>query len=63
MTTEKLRLEIHKAIDKLPDSALPEVLNYLSYIQSRYPDTSHLKEIIDRIFGENDGLLKRLAEN
>lgn len=62
MTTVQIKSEIHKAIDNVPENALPELLKYITAIQYQSPDTSGLDEFIDKVFKEDDGLLRRLAE-
>jgi len=37
MTTEELRIEIHKRLDNLPDKALPDFLEYLRHLISTQP--------------------------
>ena len=40
MTTVQLKSEIHKAIDNVPENALPELLKFITSIQHQSPDTS-----------------------
>jgi hypothetical protein len=62
MTTIQLKSEIHKAIDNVPESVLPEILDYINSIQQQSPDKEKLYKIIDKIFKEDEGLLRRLAQ-
>jgi hypothetical protein len=62
MTTIQLKSEIHKAIDNVPESVLPEILDYINSIQNQSPDKEKLYKIIDKIFKEDEGLLRRLAQ-
>lgn len=62
MTALELRTEIHKAIDNSPEESLPEILAYLNSIQQTTTNNADLKKFIDKVFQEDAGLLKRLAE-
>jgi len=62
MTTVQLKSEIQKAIDNVPDNVLPDILNYINSIQNQSTDKEGLKNFIDRVFKEDDELLRRLAE-
>lgn len=62
MTAIELKSELHKAIDNVPENVLPELLKYITAIQHQSPDTSDLDEFIDKVFKEDDGLLRRLAQ-
>jgi hypothetical protein len=61
MTTIQLKTEIQKAVDKVPENALPDVLKYINSIPTN-PEKKDVKKIIDRIIEEDAVLLKRLAE-
>jgi hypothetical protein len=61
MTTVQLKSEIHKAIDNVPENILPEILNYINSIQ-RQSTNKDLDKFIDKVFKEDDELLRRLAE-
>lgn len=62
MTTLELRTEIHKAIDKVPENVLPEILDYIHSIQQPSTDKEELNQFIEKVFKEDDGLLRRLAQ-
>jgi hypothetical protein len=62
MTAIELKSEIHKAIDNVPENVLPEILEYLNSKQHQSPDRAKLYEFIDKVFKEDDGLLRRLAQ-
>ena len=62
MTTVQLKSEIHKAIDNVPENVLPEILNYINSVQHRSTDKKDLDKFIDKVFKEDDELLRRLAE-
>ena len=66
MTTEELRIEIHKRLDNLPDKALPDFLEYLRHLISTQPVSVNMEKLqksIDNIFEENAILLKSLADS
>ena len=62
MTTIQLRSEIHKAIDNLPDKALVEILDQIHVIQQPSVDKEKIMRFIEKVFQEDDGLLRRLAQ-
>lgn len=62
MTTLELKTEIHKAIDKVPENVLPEILGYITAIQQSSPDKEKLKNFIDKVFEEDGELLRKLAQ-
>jgi hypothetical protein len=62
MTNLELRSEIHKAIDNVPENVLPEILGYIKSIQQSPIDKEQLNQFIEKVFKEDDGLLRRLAQ-
>jgi hypothetical protein len=62
MTILELRAEIHKAIDNVPEKLLPEILDHINNIQPPSPDKEKLNQFIEKVFKEDDGLLRRLAQ-
>jgi hypothetical protein len=62
MTSLELRSQIHKAIDNAPENVLPEILDYINIVQHPSADREKLKQFIDKVFQEDDGLLRRLAQ-
>ncbi len=62
MTALELRTEIHKEIDKVPENVLPEILDYIQAVQKPDFDKKQLDDFIDKVFKEDDNLLRRLAE-
>jgi hypothetical protein len=62
MTALELRSVIHKEIDKVPENILPEILNYIHIIQQPSVDKEKIMQFIDKVFQEDDGLLRRLAQ-
>jgi hypothetical protein len=61
MTTLELKTRIHKAVDNVPENALPELLAYVNSIEQSLNDED-FKKIVDRIFKEDAEVLRRLAE-
>ena len=62
MTTLELRSQIHKAVDNVPENVLPDLFDYINAIQKISPEKEELKKFIDKVFGEDDNLLRRLAQ-
>jgi hypothetical protein len=62
MTTIQLKTEIHKAIDEMPDNILPYVFDYLKAVKHQSPDQIKLNKFIEKVFTEDDELLRRLAQ-
>ena len=60
MTVIEWKTEISKVIEKVPESALPEILNYINNRQT--PSEQDLKKFIDKVFEEEDNLLRKLAQ-
>jgi hypothetical protein len=61
MTTVQLKSETHKAIDNVPENVLPEILNYINPVQHQFTNKKDLDKFIDKVFKEDDELLRRLA--
>ncbi len=61
MKTTDLKLEIHKAIDSVPDSVLVDILDYLKQIQETPNDKINLSKHLALILREDKELLQRLA--
>nr|WP_294793333.1 hypothetical protein [uncultured Mucilaginibacter sp.] len=62
MTVLELRAEIHKAIDNVPETLLPQILEHLNAIQQPSANKDDIAKFIDKVFKEDDNLLRRLAE-
>ena len=62
MTAVQLKSAIQWALENVPESVLPEILDYINAIQQQAPDKIKLKQFIDQVFKEDDKLLRRLAE-
>lgn len=61
MTILELRIAIHNAVDKMPEDVLPEILDYINNIQ-QVPSNKNVEKFIDKVFEEDDNLLRRLAQ-
>jgi hypothetical protein len=61
MTTQDLKHEIQKAIDKVPDSVLVDILEYLKQIQISPSDKIDLSRHLGTILREDKDLLQKLA--
>lgn len=62
MTALELRTEIHKVIDNVPETLLPEILQHINAMQQSSSENDDLTKFIDKVFKEDDGLLRRLAQ-
>lgn len=62
MTALELRTKIHNAIDNVPETLLPEILEHINAVQQTSVNADDLTKFIDKVFKEDDGLLRRLAE-
>lgn len=62
MTTKEIRSKIIDAVNKVPETALEEVLIYLNEIKDYSPDEIKKLAIVSKILKEDDRLLKKLAE-
>jgi len=62
MSTAEIKIEIQQVLDKVPEDALQDVLNYLKGLQSHSPNEIKLANNIQKILSENRGLLERLAQ-
>ena len=62
MTTKELKIEIEKTIDKLPESALIDILDYLKELEKLSKEDILLYNNLGRIIREDKTLLAKLAE-
>ncbi|HEY4788043.1 MAG TPA: hypothetical protein VIH57_18440 [Bacteroidales bacterium] len=61
MTTQDLKSEIQKAIDRVPDSVLVDILDYLRQVQALPTEKIDLSRHLGQILREDKELLERLA--
>lgn len=62
MTVIEVRTEIEKVLKEVPESILPEILEYLKQIQHQSPDQIRLDNNLKKIFAEDKELFERLAQ-
>jgi len=62
MTHNELKQELQQVIDRVPDSVLEEVLNYLKVFQANPVDKVELSSNLKRILSEDKELLEKLAQ-
>lgn len=61
MTRQQIKSEIRKALDKVPESALQHVLDFLNDIQTRNTDQLDTTQYLNKILKEDKELLEKLA--
>ena len=57
-----IKTEIRELIDKLPEDSLLPILDYLKEVEKAGSEKQQTAGLIKKIFDEDAGLLKRLAE-
>jgi hypothetical protein len=63
MTTTEIKDKIHRAIEKIPEESLKDVLGLINKIQSKqYIDDKTINGHLDAIISENKELLEKLAQ-
>jgi mRNA-degrading endonuclease RelE of RelBE toxin-antitoxin system len=62
MTTLELKTQIQKELDKVPESILQNVLDYLKQVQQQSPEQIRRDINFRRILSEDKELLNRLAK-
>lgn len=62
MTAKDLKIEIQKALDKIPENFLEEVLTYLQEVQKRTASEFSNSQHLQKILTEDRELLKKLAQ-
>lgn len=62
MTTQQIRSEINKVLDRFPETVLEDVLNYLKEAQKATRKEYRLSNQLKNILEEDKELLKRLAK-
>jgi len=60
MTTVEVKAEIEKALNDVPEDALPDILNYIVKVQLSQAQSKH-QENFNKILAEDDKLFARLA--
>ncbi len=62
MTTQQLRAEINKFLDKVPEAVLKDVLDFLEEAQTKTKRQIDLSRNLRKILREDKDLLQRLAQ-
>jgi len=62
MTTKDIKSEIHKSLDKVPESVLQDVLDYLKQVENQPIEKVNLTRNLRDILTEDKELLERLAK-
>lgn len=62
MTTEEIKSEIQKSLDKVPDGVLQDILNFLKQAENHPTDRFNLARNLRDILAEDKELLEKLAK-
>lgn len=62
MTTKEIKSEIHKSLDKVPESVLQDVLDFFRQVENQPMDKVNLTRNLRNILTEDKELLERLAK-
>lgn len=62
MTTKELKSRIQKALDKVPENILEDILSYLEEIQGKPADKVIMSQRLRKILTEDKDLLEKLAQ-
>jgi hypothetical protein len=62
MTTREIKSEIQKTLDKVPESVLQDVLEFLGQIENHPADKLKLTRNLRDILAEDKELLEKLAK-
>ncbi|NNU34586.1 hypothetical protein HK413_11750 [Mucilaginibacter sp. S1162] len=62
MTTLELKTKIHQAVDNASAETLQEILDLINSKSESTDGKDELDQFIDRVFKEDDNLLRRLAQ-
>lgn len=62
MSTQDIKSEIQKSLDKVPESVLQDVLNFLKEVEKQSADKVNLSMNLKDILKEDNELLQRLAK-
>jgi hypothetical protein len=61
MTSIEIKTEIQKVIDQVPETVLPDVLDFLKELQIKSEDEIKLVNNLRKIIAEDRELLEKLA--
>lgn len=62
MTAIEIKTEISKELERLPENALENVLNYIKGLLDRTEEEIKHDRSVERIIANNRGLFERLAK-
>ena len=62
MTTKEIKSEIQKSIDKVPESVLQDILDFLKSVENKSHEQLNLAKNLKSILAEDKELLDRLAK-
>jgi hypothetical protein len=62
MTTQDIKSEIQKSLDRVPESVLQNVLDYLKQVENQSEEKVKLVKNLEDILSEDKELLARLAK-
>ncbi len=62
MTVQEIKSEIQKSIDKVPESVLQDILDFLKSVENKSHEQLSLAKNLKNILTEDKELLDRLAK-
>jgi uncharacterized phage protein gp47/JayE len=62
MTVQEIKSEIQKSIDKVPESVLQDILDFLKSVENKSHEQLNLAKNLKNILTEDKELLDRLAK-
>jgi hypothetical protein len=62
MTSKEIKSEIQKSLDKVPESVLQDILDFLKHAEHQTEDKLKLTKSLRDILTEDKELLERLAQ-
>ena len=62
MSTEEIKSEIQKVLDRVPEESLKDILDYLKELQGTSEERIKTAKNVRKILREDHELLKRLAQ-
>jgi site-specific recombinase len=62
MTTKQLKTEIHRLLDRVPDTVLQDLIDYLREAQKQTREQAELSSYLKKIIHEDKELLEKLAK-
>lgn len=62
MTSQQLKSEIQKTLDRIPENVLQDILDYLKSLQSKTREQAQMTQQLKKILEEDRELLEKLAK-